>query len=63
MAEQRKLSAEDQARVDEYLASGYNRTERKPFRPLRLLVILIFIVSSLTIAAWFLVHQVAGIKG
>lgn len=63
MAEQRKLSAEDQARVDEYLVSGYNRTERKPFRPLRLLVVLTFIVSSLTIVAWVLVHLMAGIQG
>jgi len=62
MAEQRKLSEEDQARVDEYLASGYNRSVRKPFRPLRLLLVIIVVVSSLTILSWLLVHLVAGIQ-
>lgn len=46
---ERKLSEEDQARVDEYLRSGYNSVERKPFRPLILMVILLIAVTSLTL--------------
>lgn len=42
-----KLSPEDQARVDEFVKSGYNDVERKPFRPLLLLFYLFLIVSSL----------------
>jgi Protein of unknown function (DUF3094) len=38
MNEKRQLNSEDQARVDEYLRSGYNDVERKPFRPWRLLL-------------------------
>lgn len=43
---QKKLSAEDQRRVDEFLHSGYNDIERKPFRP-SLLFLLLFVVLSL----------------
>lgn len=46
--EHNKLYPEDQARVDEYLKTGYNNVERKPFRPLRLLVILILSVSVMS---------------
>jgi uncharacterized protein involved in response to NO len=37
MSEEKKLSAEDMARVEAYLNSGFNQTERKPFRGLTLL--------------------------
>ena len=47
-----RLSAEDQARVEQVLHSGYNRTERKPFRPLRLLGILWVIVTALWVLSW-----------
>lgn len=46
--EHNKLYPEDQARVDEYLRTGYNDVERKPFRPLKLLVILILAVSTMS---------------
>lgn len=46
--EHNKLYPEDQARVDEYLRSGFNDVERKPFRPLKLLLILVLAVSSMT---------------
>ena len=39
MNEENSLSAEDQARVDQVINAGYNRTERQPFRPLRLLAV------------------------
>ena len=47
-----KLSPEDQARVDQVINSGYNRTERKPFRPWHLLFILWIIVTAMGLFAW-----------
>ncbi len=46
--EEPRLSEEDQAKVDAFLSSGVNATERKPFRGFRLFLILVVIVSSLT---------------
>lgn len=46
-----KLYPEDQARVDQFLKKGYNDTERKPFRPLKLLFILAIIVSVITVTS------------
>ena len=46
---QNRLHPEDQARVDEFIKRGVNSVERKPFRPLRLLLILIAIVMALSI--------------
>lgn len=43
----RKLSEEDQARVNEYLSSPINQVERKPFRPLLLLFWLWVVVAAL----------------
>lgn len=48
MAKENRLYPEDQARVDEFLRTGVNSVERKPFKPLRLLVMLIVVVSTLT---------------
>jgi len=52
MQDSTKLSPEDQAKVDQVINSGYNSTERKPFRPLRLLFILWIIVSAMGTFAW-----------
>ena len=49
-----KLYPEDQARVDGFIERGVNSVERKPFRPLRLLLILIAVVTSLSILSQFL---------
>ena len=49
-----RLHPEDQARVDEFIRRGVNSVERKPFRPLRLLIILIAIVLGLSIFSQFL---------
>ena len=57
---QNRLYPEDQARVDEFIKRGVNSVERKPFRPLRLLVILIAIVMGLSIFSQYLAHW-AGI--
>ncbi len=51
---QNRLYPEDQARVDEFVSRGINSVERKPFRPLRLLVILIAVVMGLSILSQFL---------
>ena len=60
MSEEKQLSDEDQARVDEYLSTGYNDTERKPFRPLRMMVLLVVVVSSLSVLSLVIARQ-AGI--
>jgi Protein of unknown function (DUF3094) len=55
-----RLHPEDQARVDEFIRRGVNSVERKPFRPMRLLLILIVIVTGLSIFSQFLARW-AGI--
>jgi len=49
-----RLYPEDQAKVDAFITRGVNSVERKPFRPGRLLLILIFIVFGLSIFSQFL---------
>ena len=44
-----KLSPEDQAKVDKFVSTGINSVERKPFRPFRLLLVLLAIVTGLSI--------------
>ncbi|MEE4662118.1 MAG: DUF3094 family protein [Halieaceae bacterium] len=46
--EEPRLSPEDQAKVDEFVNSGVNSVERKPFKPFRLLVILFLVVTGLS---------------
>ena len=57
---QNRLYPEDQAKVDEFISRGINSVERKPFRPFRLLLILIAIVTGLSIFSLFLAEQ-AGV--
>jgi hypothetical protein len=52
-----RLYPEDQQRVDTFLKQGVNATERKPFRPLLLILLLIGVVTffsllSQGIALW-----------
>lgn len=47
----RHLSEEDQARVDAVLHSGYNQTEKKPFRGWLLAAVLAVIVVGLGVLA------------
>ncbi len=53
-----QLYPEDQAKVDEFVKRGVNSVERKPFRPLRLLILLLiavvtfFSILSQMIANW-----------
>ena len=49
-----RLSPEDQLKVDSYLAAPQHQVERQPFRPWRLLVIVLFIVIGLGILSRWL---------
>jgi hypothetical protein len=60
MSNEPRLSPEDQARVDKFLSSGVNAVPRKPFRPLRLALILIGIVSFLSVFSLLLARE-AGV--
>ena len=56
MSDEPKLYPEDQQKVDEFLARGINSVERKPFKPLRLLVLLLVVVTGLSVFSLFLVR-------
>lgn len=43
----RKLSDEDMARVNEYLSSPIHQVERKPYRPWLLLLVLWLVVTAM----------------
>ena len=45
----RRLHAEDQARVDAFLKTGVNSVERKPFRPLLMIIMLIVVVTGFSL--------------
>ncbi|MDG0978354.1 MAG: DUF3094 family protein [Halieaceae bacterium] len=52
-----RLNPEDQAKVDEFCNRGVNSVERKPFKPFRMMLLLIgvtvvFSVLSQMIAKW-----------
>jgi Protein of unknown function (DUF3094) len=49
-----RLYPEDQEKVDGFISRGVNSVERKPFRPLRLLVVLIAVVMGLSILSQLL---------
>ncbi|WP_439102878.1 DUF3094 family protein [Congregibacter sp.] len=57
---ERQLYPEDQAKVDAFLKRGVNSVERKPFKPLYLLVMLIVVVGGLSLFSQWLAHQ-AGV--
>ena len=43
------LSQEDQSRVDGFLARGVNSVERRPFRPVFLIIVLIAVVTGFSL--------------
>ena len=43
------LSQEDQSRVDGFLARGVNSVERRPFRPIFLIIVLIAVVTGFSL--------------
>lgn len=55
---QNRLYPEDQQKVDEFLKRGVNSVERKPFRPFRLLIILIAVVTGLSLFSQLLADWV-----
>lgn len=52
MDEQNRLSEEDLERVRSVTSSGYNTTERKPFRGLVLLAVLWGVIAILGGVSW-----------
>lgn len=46
---ERRLYPEDQAKVDAFLQRGVNSVERKPFRPLLLIALLIVVVTGFSL--------------
>ncbi len=55
-----RLHPEDQAKVDEFVTRGVNSVERKPFRPFRLLLLLIVVVMGLSFFSQWLA-RVSGV--
>lgn len=49
MSKQRELSDEDQARVDAFTRSGIHSIERKPFRPLLLVLVVLAMMAAMTV--------------
>ena len=56
----KKLSDADQARVDAFLKRGVNSVERKPFKPLFLILLLIAVVAAFSLLSQGIAHW-AGI--
>ncbi len=54
------LHPEDQKKVDDFVSRGINSVQRKPFRPGRLLIMLIVVVGTLQILSQ-LIARWAGI--
>ena len=57
---QNSLYPEDQEKVDAFLKRGVNSVERKPFRPGRLLIMLVVVVLGLSLFSQWLARW-AGI--
>lgn len=51
---EKKLSDEDQARVDRVINSGVNDVERGPFRPWRLLFFIWLVLLALGAVSWLI---------
>ena len=49
-----RLYPEDQARVDAFLKRGVNSVERKPFKPIRMILLLIAVVTFFSILSQFI---------
>lgn len=49
VTEPQKLSEVDQARVEGFLERGVNATERRPFRPIVLIVMLMVVVAGFSL--------------
>ncbi|MEQ9462310.1 MAG: DUF3094 family protein [Haliea sp.] len=58
--DQGRLYPEDQAKVDAFVSRGVNAVERKPFKPLRLVFLLIAVVTGFSLLSQ-LIARWAGI--
>lgn len=58
MQRQRKLSPEDQAKVDQFLNEGYNDVERREFRPGVLLLVLVVVLLMISGVAYLIALSV-----
>jgi|APLow6443716910_1056828.scaffolds.fasta_scaffold485245_1 Protein of unknown function (DUF3094) len=58
--EQRKLSDEDKARIEQFLDVPVNRISRKPFRPIYLLIMLVVVISALMVLSKWLASLVGA---
>ncbi|MDP4651700.1 MAG: DUF3094 domain-containing protein [Haliea sp.] len=57
---QPRLYPEDQAKVDAFITTGVNSVERKPFKPIRLLMLLLVVVVGFSLLSQ-LIAKWAGI--
>lgn len=55
-----KLTEADQKKVDDFLQRGVNSVERKPFRPVLMMVLLMVVVTGFSLLSLLIAHT-AGI--
>ena len=55
-----RLYPEDQAKVDAFISTGVNAVERKPFKPLRLIALLVVSVTAFSLLSQVIADR-AGI--
>jgi len=53
-----RLHPEDQKKVDDFISRGINSVERKPFKPVRLMIMLVVVVLTLSAFAQMLARLV-----
>ena len=54
------LTPEDQARVDRFVSTGVNATDKKPFRPILLVILLVSVVTGFSLLSQLLA-KTAGV--
>ena len=57
---ERRLFPDDQAKVDAFLKRGVNSVERKPFRPVFLVILLIVVVTGFSLLSQ-IIARVSGV--
>lgn len=57
-APNKKLSPEDQAKVDQFLHEGYNDIERKAFRPGLLFIVLFAVLLVFSLISYLVARSV-----
>ena len=54
------LPPEDQARVDRFVSTGVNATDKKPFRPILLVILVVSVVTGFSLLSQLLA-KTAGV--